>query len=84
MLEDFNNPETNAFEAGPVMAMGKVHENRRIVIKDIPVKLQRHAIENLLKTFGILTDFNIPNNQETFKQHKPGFMIAFAEFSTFR
>lgn len=81
LLEHFNNPEFNAFEAGPVV--NECQDNCRVLLRNVPRKLKHHAIDSMLGQFGTIVDINIPKNQDNFN-NREGFMSVFVEFSTFR
>lgn len=81
MTEAFLDSAFNVFDEGPVYK--ECQENLRICLKNVSAKLQRHAIRLMMEQFGTVVDFNIPTNQETYKNYKPGFVIVFVEFSKF-
>jgi RNA recognition motif. (a.k.a. RRM, RBD, or RNP domain) len=80
--ENSNNPDNRIFLEGPTST--DANENRSICLRNVPNKLKQNAIESMLSKFGKVVSVTIPQNQERFKEYKDGFVIAFAEFSTFR
>jgi RNA recognition motif-containing protein len=75
------NPENNVFSEG--LDPAEANENKSICLRNVPNKLTRKAIENMLSSHGKVERVTIPQNQERFKDYKDGFIMVFAEFSTF-
>lgn len=85
MNKAYEDPNFNVFDQGPVAFESSLPQNRRLVLKNVPVKLKHKAIEGMMGQFGAAVDVYIPSfsQQESFKEYKVGYNFVFVEFKTF-